>query len=86
MATIRERIEKELFNHGLWPEEAKAIVKEMETQDLQETKTMKDRWDEAEEGYPKVVLAVLLLSAKTQAVQWIDKNKPRHFARYILTN
>lgn len=81
--TIRAKLESLLVSHGLWPDEAAAVVKEMEVSET--SQPMRDRWDEHESYYPKTLIAVLWAAAKDHAVKWIDTNKPQHFARGILT-
>jgi ribonuclease I len=80
--TIRKRLETELVNHGLWPNEAEAVMTELEADEA--SKPMQGRWNEDETVYPPQLLAVVLMSAKTKAVEWIDRNKPMHFARGVL--
>jgi len=81
--TIREVLEKRLCEHGMWPDEAKQVLKNAETHATCEA--MKGRWDEQESGYPGFMLRVLWVSVTKIAVEWIDANKPKHFARSILT-
>lgn len=82
--TIREKLETELVNHGLWPKEAEAVMNELETDEA--LKPMQGRWSEDTTGYPPQLLAIVLMSAKQKAVEWIDRNKPKHFARGILSS
>lgn len=78
---IREQIETKLVGFGLWPDEAKTIVQQLESS----TPVMSGRWEESTQEYPVQMLAVLILSAKLEAIKWIDTNKPKHFARHLLT-
>jgi len=79
--TIQKRIESELVDCGLWPKEADAVMKELKAGNT----SMEGRWDEDETGYPLELLAALFLAAKIKAVEWIDSNKPSHFARSLLS-
>jgi hypothetical protein len=81
---LRKKIETELVNRGLWPKEAEAVMKELEAD--KSSVPMQGRWDEDETAYPSQLFAVLLMAAKTKAVEWIDTNKPMHFARSLLVN
>lgn len=80
--TIRKKLETELENHGLWPSEAVAVMTELEADEA--SKPMRGRWNEDETAYPPQLFAVVLMSAKSKAVGWIDRNAPMHFARDIL--
>ena len=77
--TIRQLLELNLTKKGLWPEEAKAVVAEMESTE----EAMKGRWDEDSAAYPGVLMDVLRVSANATALKWIDTNHPKHFARLM---
>lgn len=47
--------------------------------------SMKNCWQDETESHPPELLAVLMLSVKQHAVVWIDANKPKHWARSMLT-
>lgn len=81
--TIRSKIEETLVNRGLWEDEAKTIVAEAEKEKSLES--MQDRWDEDIAGYPSPVLAVVWVSVKHHAVEWLKANKPQHFALAMLS-
>lgn len=80
-ATVEQFLVKQLVANMLWPKEAVAVVAKMIAED--ETGV---RFDSrlGESGYPKQMLAILTLTAKRVAVDWIDENKPMHFARPLL--
>lgn len=80
--TIRTKLHDLLTEHGLWPEEAEAVLFELEN--AKSSESMKGHWNDREEDHPPQLVAVLFMSAKRHAVDWIDKNKPRHFARPML--
>lgn len=80
--TIRENLEKFLFDHAMWPEEAKAAVELMAADPTQES--MKGRWDSQTDGYPEVLVRVLRITVKKFAIQWLKANKPKHFALAVL--
>jgi hypothetical protein len=82
--SIRERLEKSLVENGMWPDEAKEVLNIAAEDEV--LKPMEFRWDDAAEGYPQSLFAVIWLRLKEIAVEWIDKNKPQHFARTILTS
>jgi len=78
--TIKETVHKYLTDHGLWPHEADAVVDQMQI-DINEPQM----WAASVDHYPAAMLAVLYLRADLAAVDWIDDNKPRHFARSLFT-
>lgn len=78
--TIEQTITQMLIKRGLWPAEAQEIIAE-----LKATETgLDDRWEDYAEGYPPQMMAVLWTAAKHQALAWIDKTCPGHFARFML--
>lgn len=82
--TVRQAIEKRLVEHGLWPNEATTIVKELEPKEVVEA--FQGRWDEDESVYGPMMVNIIFLSAKRQALEYIDKDCPSHFARVLLTD
>lgn len=80
--TIQFKLITELTDLGLWRDEAEAIVKEFQAD--KSTEVMQMRWKDDIDGYPPQMLAMLLAGAKTKAIEWIDRNQPRHFARSFL--
>lgn len=81
--TIRKQLETELVNHGLWPNEAAAVLDELEAEKASEP--VQGRWHEDTTACPPQLFAVVLFGAKQKAVEWIDRNKPQHFARFLLS-
>ena len=75
--TIEDTIKNKLIENGLFPDQANAVVYNLKKLDI----CMDGRWSEDASGYPVQLLAVLWMSAKDEAVKWIDENKPRHWAR-----
>lgn len=81
--TIRIKLETALVNHGLWPEEATTVIQTLESDE--NFQMMKGRYDEDETAYPPALFATILFVAKNKAVEWIDTNNPKHFARALLS-
>lgn len=75
--TITEHLTGYLTKRGLWPHEATAVMDNLKAG----TPAMEGRWDEDAEGYPDSLFAVLVMSVDQAALEWIDANKPKHFAR-----
>ena len=82
--TIRQKIEETLVNHGLWEDEAKTVIAEAEKHES--LKDMLGRWDEDTASYPDQLLAVVWMSVKNLATEWLKANKPNHFALAILAS
>jgi hypothetical protein len=77
--TIREHIHQRLVNCGLWQDEATLVIAQLE---LATTPEMPEwRWNDHTEGYSPQLLAALWAAASVQALEWIDRNAPKHFAR-----
>lgn len=80
--TIRKKMEEDLINHGLWPDEAVIILNNARESKVLES--MEERWEEDTGGYPTQLLAAVWMSIKPIALDWIKTNKPQHFARFML--
>ena len=89
--TIREFLLKNLTDNGLWPDEAEAVLAQYIENSIEldakgvDCGPMRDRWNDDLEGYPDAMKAVLALGTHTEAVKWIDANKPKHWARLMFT-
>lgn len=70
---IRQKLEE----NGLFEEEAGGILKQLK----ENTPDMKGRWEDGTEDYPPAMFVVLWVSAKKEAVKWIEQNKPLHLAK-----
>ncbi len=82
--TVREKLEDRLQDHGLWPEDATAAFDFM-LEKHRDVSWIKDvKWNDPVEAYPASFFAVALITLKDAAVEWIDANKPEHYARAIL--
>ncbi len=81
--TIRQKLAKYLTDHGLWPKEAEEVINA-----YRDGKGYPDdqrrRLEDAAEGYPPQLLAVMIFAVRQEAIRWIDANHPEHFARAIL--
>lgn len=82
MGTIRSAISDNLKQHGLWDDEAAAVMQVVVS--APELDTLEGRWDTDQGAYPPVIINIAWLVAKRKAVEWIDANKPQHFARSML--
>lgn len=78
--TIQEHLHTYLTSNGLWPKEADAVMEAFKAQpEIKDVKLNDVVGDPL--GYPKSMLAVLQLSVKRTAAEWLATNKPMHFAR-----
>jgi hypothetical protein len=48
--------------------------------------TMSNRWGDKVTDYPHSFMVPLLVNADQAAVNWIDKNKPQHWARGVFAS
>ena len=72
--TIEEKIEKWLFNSGMFEDQAKAVMEMVKADKANEA--MEGRWGDSAEGYPDVLFSVLLMSVRDAALEYIDANCP----------
>ena len=76
---IRDKLLKLLHDNGLFETEAKAVLDLYLSSPLGEP--MKSRMDDDESGYPQTTIVATWMGVCASAVEWIDKNKPHHWAR-----
>ena len=76
--TLRAYFEARLFEHGLFESEATAVMDKAEKDSSLEA--MQRRWADDTEAYPSQLLAACWLSVKRCAAEWLEANKPKHWA------
>lgn len=80
--TWRQWMERYLTERGLWEREAKAVVDGCLAEDAaSKSPGISDIADKGHEGYPLAMDAVAALILSHKAIEWIDANKPLHWAR-----
>jgi hypothetical protein len=79
--TVEGTLTELLVAHGLFAAQAKAVMTALKSSPAQEP--MKGRWEDLATGYPEAMMTVLWLGVRREAVKWIDKNAPQHWARPI---
>lgn len=79
MSTIIQKMSSYLEDNGLWPEEAKKVIDRYQADPI--GKPMEGRWNDEVEGYPPTVLAGVVVGLNRVAVEYIDAECPKHFAR-----
>jgi len=77
--TIEDKLEEMLVEHGMWPEQAEAVMEIMKVDDIHES--MIHRWGDDVEDYPQGLLLILWGSAKVKALEYIDANCPEAWFR-----
>jgi hypothetical protein len=75
---IQDKLEAQLVNHGLFEDQAKAILEEAKASKLCEP--MAGRWQEDDSCYPPMMLVVVWASVKHVAAEWLKRNAPQHWA------
>ena len=70
-----------LTNRGLWPQEAEAVIAAAKADKANEA--ISDRWNDSTDDYHSLFTDLLNLALDSSALEWIDANKPKHFARPI---
>ena len=84
--TVRGALEQKLFEHGMFPAEAKAVMDRVVAQDAEkDAPLMANRWSDAVSGYPPQLLVALWLAVKPHALEWIDANAPKAWYREAFT-
>ena len=72
--TVRQRLENQLFNMGMFPAQASAVMDRVVADKA--TESMQGRWEESADEYPTPLYTVLWISVTDHALEWIDKNAP----------
>jgi len=82
--TIKEEFRIKLISHGLWPHEANEVLTLAMTHESLEP--MLKRWDDGISEYPAQAIHVAWMLVKRIALDWINANKPSHFAKALLSD
>ena len=77
--TFKEKMVELLHGQGMFQSQAEAVVELVIADPANEA--MKGRWNEDIAGYPPEIVAVLWLSTKHTAREWIAENCPRAWFR-----
>ena len=77
--TIEEKLVEMLIENGMFDTQAKEVMELIKSDEANET--MQGRWRDAPGDYPEVMLAVLWLSTRIKALEWIDENVPQAWYR-----
>lgn len=83
--TIREKLEAMLVEHGLFRNQARAII-DMVARDKHVRKEMAERWNDSVSDYPPMFINVLWLHVRNHTLAWIDQNCPNAWYRSLFEN
>ena len=78
--TIRGQLQKKLYEIGMFPEQTSEVLDNMEAK----MPEMQGRWQESFANYPEPMRLVLLLTAKSYALKWVDANLPLAWYKPLL--
>jgi hypothetical protein len=78
---IETKLRERLYNCGLFPDQISAVIDMMKKDPM--NKSMNDRWNDDEEGYPPMVMALAWNAAKIAALEWIKANCPNAWFRPV---
>ncbi len=79
--TIEQYIRDYLSKRMLFDNDIDKIIAIMKQDPANEP--MKDRWNDSVDGYPAAIIQLAVFSAKNAALQWMDSECPKHFARLM---
>ena len=75
--TLESDLTAYLTRNGLWPAEAEVVMGAVKAMD----KMRGFQWNASSNVCPPAVFAMLVMTAKREAVKYIDDHMPKHFAR-----
>ena len=78
MPTIEQKLTQRLVDNGLFEDMAEKIMQQIKADD---NGTMQGRWGDSIEDYPDIMLAVLWVTVRDTALEWIDENLPNAWFR-----
>ena len=77
--TVRQKLLKDLFNNGLFQDQAETVLQRYLESDI--SKPMRDRMEDDVTDYPEVLFSAVWMSIKKIVLNWIDETCPAHWAR-----
>jgi len=75
--TFKEALIKHLADNGMFPDQADSVFAQYSA----DNDSMVGRWNDEIEGYPDIMLNVLVMGINSEAVRWIDKCLPKAWYR-----
>jgi len=70
-----------LIQRGLFEKQANEIMAAVKM--APESEAMRGRWQEPGSGYHTAVIVGICVTVCAQAVKWIDRHEPEHWARPV---
>ncbi len=71
--TVQEKFEQKVYEMGVFPNDAKAIVEAAKVE-LDAMSPL--NWDSPASGYPEQIYQIGMLTVKRVGLDWIEQNKP----------
>ena len=84
MLTVRGKLEDKLLKMGMFESQAKEILDISIPKMNEITENYSISWHSCSSEYPEVIYNVLFMTVRTDAFQWIKKNKPQAWFRPII--
>ena len=75
--SVGATLHKMMTDRGLWPKEADAVLESLKVSNPALAECLHKQWEE----YPLVLHTTAWMVVKGAVVDYIDKNKPLHWAR-----
>ena len=72
-----------MVNRGLFPDQAAQILESVKASEV--SKVIQGRWSDKVEAYHPGFLSVIWTEVSDEAVRWIEKNCPQHWAKSLFT-
>ena len=82
--TFEEFVKSNLESCGMFPNQCNIVFEIVKN--AKENQSMADRWTDDISFYPEIMQNSILLSAKTQALIWVDENCPQAWFRPVLAS
>lgn len=77
--TLTEKMTEQLTQHGIWPQQAVAVIEIAKA--AKENEAMASRWNDDIGDYPEIMIRVMWLSVKRHALAYIDAECPQAWFR-----
>lgn len=82
--TIEEKLVEILVSNGMFDTQAKEVLRNVKADKV--NKPMRQRWNDALEDYPEILVNALWINTKQHALKWIDENAPQAWFRPMFTD
>jgi hypothetical protein len=79
--TIRQHCINYCVERGMFPHDAETVFGILISSNSMES--MKGRWDDEVSGYPPFLITTIQTDLNVEAIEWIEKNKPKAFYKSL---